>query len=72
MKVTALIPDNLIAEIKTLTQGKNTTEAIIMAMRERVSAKRLRQLNEGVRKTPLEFDESFSATKVRSVNRRKR
>lgn len=72
MKVTALIPDELIEEVKMLTHGRNTTEAIIIAMREWVSTKRLRQLNEKVRKEPLEFASGFSATKVRDINRRKR
>lgn len=72
MKVTALIPDELIDEVKTLSKGKNITEAIIIAMREWVSTKRLRQLNEKVRKAPLEFSEGFSADKVRTANRRKR
>ena len=72
MKVTALIPDELLNDVKTLSKGKNITEAMIIAMREWVSSKRLRQLNEKVRQTPLEFSDGFSAKKARTVNRRKR
>lgn len=72
MKVTALIPDELLKEVKTLTAGKNTTEAMIIAMQEWVSIKRLRSLNEKAAKEPFEFKEEFSADKVRELNRRKR
>ncbi|MCB1604557.1 MAG: type II toxin-antitoxin system VapB family antitoxin [Gammaproteobacteria bacterium] len=34
MKVTALISDELIEEVKRLTEGKNITESITIALRE--------------------------------------
>lgn len=69
MKVTALIPDDLLQEVKTLSQGKNITEALIIVMREWVSAKRLRGLNEQLQKKPLKFAKLYTAAKVREVNR---
>jgi hypothetical protein len=70
MKVTALIPDELINEVKALARGKNTTDAMIIAMSEWVSAKRLQALNEKIKKSPLEFTSDYSAAKVRELNRR--
>ncbi len=34
MKVTALIPDELVNEVKYLTQGKNITESLTIALNE--------------------------------------
>ncbi|GJQ60920.1 MAG: hypothetical protein SCALA701_37210 [Candidatus Scalindua sp.] len=34
VKVTALIPDNLIMEVKEYTKGKNITESLIKALSE--------------------------------------
>lgn len=71
MKVTALIPDELISEIKTLSKGKNITESLIIVMQEWLTAKRLQRLNQEIRKSPLKFEPGFSATKIRTTNRKK-
>ncbi|MCF6289109.1 MAG: hypothetical protein L3J53_07750 [Proteobacteria bacterium] len=34
MKVTALIPDELVEEVKLFTQGKNITESLTIALNE--------------------------------------
>lgn len=69
MKVTALIPDDLVNEVKSLSHAKTTTEALVIVMKEWLSAKRLRDLNQRVRETPLLFNTDFSAEKVRELNR---
>jgi len=71
MKVTALIPDDLISEVRALSKGKNITESLIIVMQEWVSSKRLQALNEQVRKSPLKFDQKYDAESIRSVNRRR-
>jgi hypothetical protein len=70
MKVTALIPDDLIHEIKQYTGAKNITESLIVALNEWVSLKKVKKLNLLVKKQPLHFSSDFSSSKVREINRR--
>ncbi len=70
MKVTALIPDNLVKEVKQYAGGKNITESLITALEEWLALKKIQFLNEAVMKQPLQFSEDFSAVKNREINRR--
>ena len=72
MKVTALIADELIREVTDYSRGKNTTEAIVIALSEWLALKKLEKLNEEVSVRPLTFLPSYSATNARSLARRKR
>jgi hypothetical protein len=69
MKVTALIPDDLIIEVKQYAGGKNLTESLIAALKEWVSLRKIKDLNRQVKKKPLQFVDDFSADTVRSINR---
>jgi hypothetical protein len=69
MKVTALIPDDLVAEVQQLAVGKNLTESLVIALKEWTDQKKLRQLRDKVRNSPLQFAEGFSAKKIRAMNR---
>jgi len=69
MKVTALIPDNLIRKVRKTTGGKNITESLIIALNEYLSQKEIKYLDSVVNKKPLVFQENFSAYKVRKRNR---
>lgn len=69
MKVTALIPDDLVSDVKQLTQGKNITDSLIKALSEWVSIQRIKSLNSKVSKTPLSFRDGFNAQSVREINR---
>ena len=69
MKVTALIPDKLIEEVKESTKGKNTTESLIKALSEWVKLQKIKNLNNTVSKTPLKFRKNFSPQKTRIINR---
>ena len=69
MKVTALIPDDLIIEVKQYAGGKNLTESLIAALKEWVSLRKIKDLNKQVKKKPLQFVDDFSADTVRSINR---
>lgn len=69
MKVTALIPDELVDEVKKISGGKNITESIIIALRFYLNAKRLDKTLELLEKEPLQFNEDFTAYGIRKVNR---
>lgn len=69
MKVTALIPNGLLAEVKDLTQDKNITDALITALNDWVAIQRIRRLNEEVGSEPLRFKEDFTAYETRNTNR---
>ncbi len=69
MKVTAIISDNLISEVKKYSEGKNLTESLTIALKEWLAAKRIKELNDMVKEYPLEFNKNFSAETVREINR---
>ena len=71
MKITALIPESLIADVKKYTDGKNTTECLIKALTEFVQYKKVMDLNKSVAKKPLEFSDDLTAAKIRSRSRRR-
>jgi glutathione S-transferase len=69
MKVTALMPDDLVQEIKRYSSGRNLTESLIGALREWLAARKLRELNSALEKHPLVFGDDISAASLRSANR---
>jgi hypothetical protein len=69
MKVTALIPDDLVAEVRDLAGGKNLTEALITALKEWARIQKLRALTARVRRAPLAFAKGYSARSVRALSR---
>ena len=69
MKVTAIIPDSIVEDVKKLTGARNITESLIVALEEWVALKRVRNLNDRVKEAPLEFKTGYSAAKVREGNR---
>ncbi|MEP2772378.1 MAG: DUF2191 domain-containing protein [Fulvivirga sp.] len=69
MKVTALIPDDLLARVKKSTGGKNITESIIIALNAYLDSKNIEYLLDSVEKKPLEFNEDFEAYGIRKINR---
>lgn len=70
MKVTAIVPDDLIQEVTRLTKGANTTDALIKALREWVSIKELSAITQSIRKHPLKFSSDDVAARLRKVNRK--
>jgi hypothetical protein len=71
MKVTALLPDDIVEEVKKLSGGKNITESILIALQDYISRQKIRKAILKVKEKPLRFKDGFSAEKVRSVNREK-
>jgi len=70
MKITAIISDNLITEVRKYAKGKNLTETLTIALKEWLAMRRLKELNAIVREAPLEFNTDFSAEKIREINRK--
>ena len=69
MKVTALIPDDLVKEVIALTGGKNITESIIIALKGYIANKKVNYLIDEVSRDPLQFNEDFTAYGIRKINR---
>ena len=69
MKVTAILSDDLIEDIKKHTNGKNLTESLTIALEEWLNLKRIKELNNIVGEKPLEFNAGFSAKDIREINR---
>ena len=70
MKVTTILPDDLIADIKSYAKGKNLTESLITALNDWRYHKRVEELNRQLNEEPIEFNDGFSAEKIRKMNNR--
>ena len=70
MKVTAIIPDEMISDIRKYTGGKNITDSLIRALEDWLYTRRLQELNEELSNQPVEFKEGFTAEQIRKLNQR--
>lgn len=70
MKVTAIISDDLIEEVKKHSRGRNLTESLTIALKEWLAAKKIKDLNNMIKESPLEFNPDLSANKIRDINRK--
>ena len=71
MKVTALIPDELIADIRQISGEKTLTDALILALGEWTALEKIKELNKKIAAQPLQFHEGYSAESIRKLNRRR-
>ncbi len=71
MKVTALIDNELIENIKEITKGQTITESLVIALKEWVSIKRLRELSADLKKRPIKFKGKDVTNQIRELSRRK-
>jgi len=69
MKVTALIPDELVAEVRKLSGGKNITESLLIAIKFYIRTKNMEEAIKMVEEEPLQFREGFTAYGIRKINR---
>ena len=69
MKVTAIIEDDLVNEVINLSHGKNITESLTIALKEWTDLQHISSLNKKVRLKPLQFQDGFTAEKIRKLNR---
>ena len=67
MKVTAIIPDELVKEAQNLSNAKNITDAMIIALNSYVSLEKLKAMGETINKRPLRF--KYKAQEIRDLNR---
>lgn len=70
MKITAILPDDIVRDVKEFTGGKNITDSLVKALKDWLYMKRLEKLNRQLSDNPVEFDEDFSAEKIRKSNNR--
>jgi len=70
MKVTAIIPDEIIEDVQQFTGGKNITDSLIKALNDWLYAKRIENLNERLSKNPVQFKKGFTADGIRKLNNR--
>ena len=71
MKVTAIIPDDIIKDVQDFTDGKNITDSLIKALNDWLYTKRLEKLNQELTKKPVNFEDGFTAEGIRKLNNRK-
>jgi hypothetical protein len=67
MKVTAIIPDDIINDVQEYTEGRNITDSLIKALSDWLYIKRIQKLNSEVRKKPLRFADGFDAETLRNT-----
>ena len=67
MKVTAIIPDELVKETQILSNARNITDAMIIALNSYVSLEKLKAMGETISKNPLHF--KHTAQEIRDLNR---
>lgn len=67
MKVTAIIPDELVKETQALSNAKSITEAMIIAINSYISLEKLKAMGAEINKNPLQF--RYSAEEIRDLNR---
>jgi hypothetical protein len=72
MKVTALIPDEIINDVQEYTGGKNITDSLVKALSDWLYVKRIQKLNKEIRKEPMQFQDGFSAESIRHLDRKQR
>jgi len=70
MKITAILPDKIVSDVKELTNSKRTTEALIKALSDWISLQKLKKMNSEIKKNPLKFTNDFSADLIRNINRK--
>jgi hypothetical protein len=67
MKVTAIIPDELVKETQSFSNAKNITEALTVALNSYVSLEKLKAMGEAINQKPLKF--KHTAQEIRDLNR---
>lgn len=68
MKVTAIIPDELVQETIELSQASSVTEALKIALVSYIRSQKIKKLGSNILNEPLEF--KYSAHELRDLNRK--
>ena len=67
MKVTAIIPDELVRETQNLSNARNITEAMIIALKNYIALQKVKAMGEAINNSPMIF--KHTAQKIRETNR---
>ena len=68
MKVTAIIADDLISNVKQFTNSSTVTEAITIALRDWVDIYNIKELNKKISQNPIFIN---NGQNIRKINRLK-
>lgn len=68
MKVTAIIPDDLIAEAMELSKAETITETLKIALHTYIRSQKIKALGGMILSEPLEF--KYTAQELRELNRK--
>ena len=68
MKVTAIISDDLVNDVKAYTRSSTVTEAITIALKDWLDIYNIKELNNKVSRNPINIK---SGQKIRETNRSK-
>ena len=66
MKVTAIIDDDLINNVKIYTRSSTITEAITIALKDWLDMYNIKELNKKISQNPIFID---NGQKIRKINR---
>jgi len=66
MKVTAIIADDLISNVKRYTRSSTVTEAITIALKDWVDLYNIKELNKQIKQEPIFID---NGQNIRELNR---
>ncbi|EKD50371.1 MAG: hypothetical protein ACD_62C00560G0003 [uncultured bacterium] len=71
MKVTAILPDEIVREALLLAKTKTITASLIKALTEWIAIQKVNRLRKKLVSRPMEFRDAFSAKQIRQLNRKK-
>ena len=66
MKVTAMIADDLVNNVKVYTKSRTITEAITIALKDWVDINNIKELNKKIAENPIFIDKG---QQIREMNR---
>jgi len=66
MKVTAIIADDLVNNVKAYTRSSTVTEAITIALKDWVDIYNIKELNKMIRQNPINIE---NGQNIREINR---
>jgi len=66
MKVTAIIADELVNDVKAYTKSSTVTEAITIALKDWLDIYNIKELNKKISQNPIQID---NWQKIREINR---
>lgn len=69
MKVTALLPEEMVDEVRKFSGGKNITESLQIALNDYVQRQKLKKAMKKLKQSPLDFTKDFNADNIRKINR---